>query len=225
MYLKENSPLNRYEWAVKKIKEITTGYLKTKNVTLYDIGSRDSILKKYINVPEITYRAFDLEPINDSADKWDIEHPFPYNYSRPQIITFLEIIEHLKNPWICMKNIADIIEPGGYVILTTPNPAWSTSRLDLLKHGYLSCFRQSDLELNHHVFTAWPHIVNRLFTDSGFEVVEYSTLDGKTNIFDKNLTGFSLPLKLISRLVKKAIEKKDPASCGMSYGIIAKRID
>ena len=123
-----------------------------------------------------------------------------------------------------MKNIAETIEPGGYLILTTPNPAWSNSRIDLLKGGYLSCFSQSDLDLNHHVFTPWPHIVTRLLNDSDFEIVEFSTLDGKTNIFDKNLKGITIPFKLMSRLVKKAIEVRDKPSCGMSYGIIAKRI-
>ena len=116
------------------------------------------------------------------------------------------------------------MEVGGYLVLTTPNPAWSDSRINLLTSGYLSCFTRSDLELNHHVFTPWPHIVNRILTDSGFEIIEYSTLDGKTNIFDKNLKGLSLPIKLLSRLIKKGIEYRDKNSCGMSYGIIAKRI-
>jgi 2-polyprenyl-3-methyl-5-hydroxy-6-metoxy-1,4-benzoquinol methylase len=224
MELKENSSLNRYEWAAKKIEELTGDHLKAKNVTLYDIGSRDNILKKYITSPEVDYKAFDLEPLDASAEKWDIEQPFPYAHAPAQIVTMLEIIEHLKNPWLCMKNVFDTIAPGGFLILTTPNPAWSTSRLNLLKDGYLSCFTLSDLELNHHVFTAWPHIVKRMLNDTGFEIIEYSTLDGKTTIFGKGLTGFSIPLKLVSRMAKKTIESKDAASCGMSYGIIAKRI-
>jgi len=224
MQLKENSTLNRYEWSAIKINEIADQYLKSKNITLYDVGSRDNILRKYITSPEINYKAFDLEPLDKSAEQWDIEKPFPYTHPAPKIITMLEIVEHLKNPWICMKNIAETMAPGGYLILTTPNPAWSNSRIDLVKGGYLSCFSQSDLDLNHHVFTPWPHIVTRLLNDSGFEIVEFSTLDGKTNIFDKNLKGVTIPFKLISRLAKKAIELKDKTSCGMSYGIIAKRI-
>jgi hypothetical protein len=224
MQLKENSLLNRYEWAAKKIKEISDDYLKTQNITVYDIGSRDNVLKKYITQPGIVYKGFDLDPLDKSAEKWDIEAPFPYDYPAPQIITLLEIIEHLKNPWICMKNISETMMKGGYLVLSTPNPAWSDSRINLLTKGYLSCFTPSDLELNHHVFTPWPHIVKRLLTDSGFEILEYSTLDGKTNIFDRNLKGFSMPLKLLSRLAKKTIERGDTASCGMSYGIIARRI-
>jgi len=224
MQLKENSTLNRYEWSAIKINEIADCYFKSKKITLYDVGSRDNVLKKYIAPTGVDYYAFDLEPLDKTAEEWDIEKPFPYKHAAPQIITMLEIVEHLKNPWICMKNIAETIEPGGYLILTTPNPGWSNSRIDLLKGGYLSCFSQSDLDLNHHVFTPWPHIVTRLLTDSGFEIQEFSTLDGKTNIFDKNLKGLTIPFKLISRLAKKAIELRDKTSCGMSYGIIAKRI-
>ncbi len=225
MYLNENSQLNRYDWAAKKISEIADNNFKTKDISLFDIGSRDNILKSYITLPQVNYKAFDLEPLDISAEEWDIEKPFPYAYAKAQIITMLDIVEHLNNPWICMQNVARTIMPGGYLILTTPNPAWSNSRVDMLKSGYLSCFGQSDLDLNHHVFTPWPHIINRLITDSGFEIIEYSTLDGKTKIFDKNLKGLTIPIKLVFRIVKKILEFKDPASIGMSYGIIAKRID
>jgi Methyltransferase domain len=224
MVLKDNTSLNRYSWAAKKIDEIIVKYLQKSTITLFDIGSRDSVLKQYIASPAIDYHAFDLEPLDNSAKQWDIEKPFPYTNTAPQIITMLEIVEHLKNPWMCMKNIADTVEPGGYLILTTPNPTWSNSRLDLLKNGYLSCFSESDLDLNHHVFTPWPHIVSKLLTDSGFEIIEYSTLDGKTKIFDNNLKGLTIPIKLAFRIIKKIIEFRDSSSIGMSYGVIAKRI-
>src|ERR1700761_6726536 len=133
MQLKQNSSLDRYEWTAKKVEEIVNDHLKTKNITLYDIGSRDNVLKKYINSAEIIYRAFDLNPLDQSAEEWDIEQPFPYLHDAPQIVTMLEIIEHLNNPWLCMKNVADKILPGGYLILTTPNPAWSNSRVDLFR--------------------------------------------------------------------------------------------
>jgi len=224
MELKENSSLNRYEWAAKKIGEITGNGGKATTTALYDIGSRDNILKKYISPAGIDYKAFDLEPLDASAEKWDIEQPFPYAHQPAEVVTMLEIIEHLRNPWLCMKNVFDTMAPGGLLILTTPSPAWSTSRINLLKSGYLTCFTPSDLELNHHVFTAWPHIVERLLKDIGFEIIEYSTLDGKTTLFGKGLGGVSAPFKFVSRLVKKRIESRDATSCGMSYGIIAKKI-
>jgi hypothetical protein len=224
MQLTENSPLDRYHWAKKKVAEIKSAHLKTNRITLYDIGSRDNILKKYIADEEMDYKAFDLEPMDASAEQWDIEKPFPYRHPAPQVITMLEIVEHLKNPWLCMKNIFETIAPGGYLVLTTPNPTASNSRLYLLRNGALACFTKTDLELNHHVFIPWPHIIERLLTDSGFQVVEYSTIDGKTELFGKKLGVRSFPARFISRLIKKVIERADPTACGLSYGIVAKRV-
>jgi len=222
MILKENSPLNRYEWASEKIKTIC-GEQTDQALSIFDIGSRDNVLGGYLNGYSVTYKGFDLDPITDSAQKWDIEDPFPYPYPSPHVVTFLEVLEHLNNPWICLKNIANVIRPGGYLILTTPNPKWSTSRVDLLVNGRLTCFTQSDLDLNHHVFIPWVHIVEKLLTDSGLEIVEYVTLDGKTKIFDKNLTGGNMIKRFFSRVVKKYIESRDPSACGMSYGVVAKK--
>jgi len=96
MHLKENSPLDRYDWTAKKINEITGSYGDAKDITMYDIGSRDNILKQYIRSPEICYMAFDLEPLDKSAEEWDIEQPFPYAYPSPQISPCLRSLSILK---------------------------------------------------------------------------------------------------------------------------------
>jgi hypothetical protein len=214
---------DRYEWASEHIINI----FNEKNIecfTLFDIGSRDNILKKHLLSIPVSYKGFDLDPIGPETEKWNIEEPFSYSHQPPHVVALLEVIEHLKNPGICLDNIGKIVQPGGYLILTTPNPQWSTSRLSLLFTGVLTCFTQSDLDVNHHVFTPWVHVVEKLLKDAGFEVQEYVTLEGKTKIFDGNLRGGNSLKKLIARVIKKLIERRDPASCGMSYGIIAKKI-
>lgn len=223
MVLQDNLSLNRYIWAGEKIKDIFTG-LKGSDFTLFDIGSRDNILKGYTGDIPVIYKGFDLDPITDITEKWNIEESFPYTYPPPQVVALLEVIEHLNNPGLCLKNIGSVLRPGGYLILTTPNPKWSTSRLSLFTTGNLTCFTPSDLELNHHVFTPWTHMVEKLLIDSGFEIAEYVTLDGKTTVFDKTLFKGNILKKLAARIVKKIIEKRDPSSCGMSYGIVAKKI-
>ncbi|MFI5158506.1 MAG: hypothetical protein ACHQF4_06545, partial [Sphingobacteriales bacterium] len=98
------------------------------------------------------------------------------------------------------------------------------SRLNLLSTGVLTCFTQSDLDVIHHVFTPSQHVIEKLLNDAGFEIQEYVTLEGKTKIFDENLREGNILKKLIARGIKKLIERRDPASCGMSYGIVAKKI-
>jgi len=222
MILNGNSPLDRFEWAAEKIKSII-GEQKEQPVALFDIGSRDNILKEYLLDSPIEYKGFDLDPITPITEKWNIELPFPYSYPPPGIVTLLEVIEHLNYPGLCLKNIGNLTLPGGYLILTTPNPKSSTSRLHLLSTGELSCFTQSDLDLNHHVFTPWIHMVEKILVDAGFIITEYVTLDGKTTIFDSSLFKGNILKRFTARLVKKVIEHRDPSACGMAYGIVAKK--
>jgi SAM-dependent methyltransferase len=222
MVITQNINLSRYNWASDSIDR----YLdKVKLNEVYDIGARDSILKSYLHSSNIHYKGFDLEPLNDEVRKWNLENEFPFpNEEKADLVCLLEIVEHLNNPWLAIRNLSDVLKPGGYLFLTTPNPLWSRSRISLLFKGFLTCFTQSDLDLNHHVFTPWPHIIERLLKDNGFEIIEYSTLDGKTQLFRKPLK-YYLPLQLLFRTILILIEKLDKKSCGMSYAILAKKIN
>jgi 2-polyprenyl-3-methyl-5-hydroxy-6-metoxy-1,4-benzoquinol methylase len=222
MKLNYNLSVNRFQWAAQKVKELLS---QQPNAMYYDVGAGENQLVKGIDPQKAISKSFDLFPKSVDVEFWDIEQVFPYAYPPANIVTFLEVVEHLNNPWLCLKNIAATIAPGGHLILTTPNPGWSSSRISLLMKGYLTCFTQSDLDLNHHVFTAWPHIVEKLLSDNKLEIIEYVTLDGKTKIFDGNLKLTSAVLQIPLRLVKKIIEYTNPAAIGMSYGIVARKIE
>src|SRR5476651_559461 len=154
MKLTGNFPLNRYLWAKQQVQLLL---MQQPGAFYYDIGAGDNALQQSVGHLPSRTRSFDLYPQNDKIEQWDIEQPLPNSYPPADIVTFLEVVEHLNNPWLCVKNVSALIAPGGYLLLTTPNPGWSSSRINLLLKGFLTCFNQSDLDLNHHVFTAWPH--------------------------------------------------------------------
>jgi len=220
--MKPNANLNidRYTWARETIKKIATA---TSGAKLFDIGSRDEIFHKYCADLPVTYFGFDRQPLTANIRQWDIENRFPYEDGQADIITFLEVVEHLNNPWISIKNLADTLKPKGYLLLTTPNPAWSNARINLLMKGQLSCFTDNDLDVNHHVFTPWPHIIKKLLSDNGFSIANYVTLDGKTRIFAKPLSPLKFPVQIGFRLTKKLIELSNNGACGMSYAILAQK--
>ena len=56
--------------------------------------------------------------------------PFPNNYI--DVITSLEVIEHLENPDNMLKEIHRVLKPSGFFILSTPNLASWTNRVWLL---------------------------------------------------------------------------------------------
>src|SRR4029077_16933400 len=116
----------------------------------------------------------------DGIARWDLGHPCPVQDVAPDLVLWLGVIGHLANPDIAVDSIAATMTPGATLLITTPNPRWSRSRLWALHSGYPACFTQRDLDLNGHVFPVWPHVLERMLTERGFEIAEYVTLDGAT---------------------------------------------
>ena len=220
--MKEND-LNldsRFDFAYETTKSIVGENPSFKNV--FDIGSGNELMRERILKLGANYSSYDLFPANESVKKWNIEEPFPYD-GKADIIIFLEVIEHINNPYLALQNLYNVLNKGGYIILSTPNPAWSGSQLSLLRNGYLDMFKIEDLENNHHVFIPWPHIVKHYFKEIGFKEIEYKLLGNKTSLVAYPFWGLKLPFRLIYRTIKKLIEANNKNAVGALYGLVAKK--
>ena len=92
-----------------------------------------------------------------------------------------------------------------------------------LRSGVPICFQQSDLDLNRHVFTPWPHIVERLLAESGFGMDRCETLDGPTR-WPEWRWDLRYPVRVGVALVNRWMEFRDPWAHGMSYGVVAVKV-
>ncbi len=209
----------RFDWALAELKYLVA---RGEDIgTVFDIGSGDERLARDVRNMGLEYLSFDVAPATATVRHWNIEEPFPYEGSA-DVVIFLEIVEHLNNPWLGVRNIARVLRPGGYLILSTPNPAWSASRLSLLGRGALTMFTEQDLILNHHVFTPWRHVVERLLLDNGITDLRFAALGKATNILAKPFWGFKMPLRLVFRLMKTVIERVDRQARGAAYGVVGR---
>lgn len=210
----------RFSWAIQTIE-----HLRLENThirTVFDVGSGNESLRHSIKSMGLDYQSFDLFPQNENVRKWNVEESFPYT-GTADVIVCLEIVEHLNNPWLGMGNIAAVLPPGGFLIMTTPNPSWSESRLHLLSAGVLGMFTEEDLRLNHHVFTPWQHVVRALLLDSGLDDIHFHPLGSHTAVLSRPFWGLKLPLRVGFRLLKKLIESLDSTAIGPLYGVHAQK--
>jgi len=211
--------MSRYEWAPEQFRKLLS---ISPNKIVADIGAGDGRMCGPVVQAGGDWFGFDLVPASGNIQAWNIEKPASAGAPRASVVLMLDVLEHLRNPWMALQNVSDLLMPGGHLILTTPNPRWSRSRMWALSYGNAICFQQSDLDLNHHVFTPWPHIVERLLLDCGLTVTVFETLDGKTP-WPKGPVNLHYPARFGLACVCKWIESRDATACGMSYGLIARK--
>lgn len=204
--------LNRSEFANAMIDKY---FGQVPNHFISDIGAGYGHMQQKIEAVGGVWQPFDYVKKMDFSIIWDLNNSAPKNISKAGTVVFLEVLEHLGNPLLGIQNIANHMEKGGILILTTPNPQSSKNRLNLLLKGTLYAFQEKHLE-EHHVFTPWEHIVRYFLESSGFDILEYAIVD--TSYQNHKVTSFKDGLKFY---LEKLIELKNDKAKGMSYGIVA----
>ncbi len=185
------------------------------NDVVSDIGSGWGHMKTKIKESGFKWQPFDYVRKIPEATIWDLNNPVPIDSKNAGGVIFLEVLEHLANPLLALKNIYDHMDKNGVLVLTTPNPQSSKNTLNLFLKGSLYAFQPKHLK-EHHVFTPWEHIVKFYLENLGFEVVEYGIVDTHyKNYKPKNIKEF------IKKRMENYIEKRNEKAQGMSYGLVA----
>lgn len=192
-------------------------YPTAPNAVVSDVGAGFGHMQGKIESLGATWQPFDYFRKIEQSAIWDLNHPAPPESLKAGTVVLLEVLEHLANPLLSLQNLADHMEPGGILILTTPNPSSAQNTVHLFLKGRLYAFQEKHLA-EHHVFTPWEHIVKFFLETCGFEVVDYSIVD----VSNKSNRTSNLKDRL-KRRMEAFIESRNPKAQGMSYGIVARK--
>lgn len=92
------------------------------------------------------------------------EEKLPFEKNFFDIILLNDVLEHLENPKIALKNIWRVLKKGGILYITTPN-------LNIVRK---KIFRNSDKKVHH--ISLFPHSnLFSLLNSMGFKIVEHWT--------------------------------------------------
>jgi len=100
----------------------------------------------------------------------------PLTDARVDAAAAVEVIEHLENPRAFVRELARIVRPGGWVVVTTPNQLSALSLLTLALKGRFSAFQDNAYPAHR---TALLEIdLRRIMTESGLRdlAVTYTRL-------------------------------------------------
>jgi SAM-dependent methyltransferase len=143
---------------------------------------------------ELTGNMYPGTPVPDapwSFAAFDLEHGFPFEDRRFDVVTAFEVIEHVvSTPRALLTESARVLKPGGILYLTTPNVcAWAkVRRMFSQVHPYDAGAYSLDFNARHHmchVYEYDPWTLQHVVRSEGFEIMECATV----NTFASDPTG------------------------------------
>lgn len=128
-----------------------------------------------------------------------------------------EIIEHLENPRHFARQLFSLLEPGGRVLLTTPNIDSMPSKVLFLSSGKFLWFEDQQYGSDGHITPLSQWQMNKIFVEAGFRFVAQTSFGSR---FDR-LAG-SPRLRLLTRLLSMLFGKQ-PGLCGEIFVAVVER--
>ena len=137
-----------------------------------------------------------------AGNAFDLQFPQPFD-----AVLITEIIEHVAHPDLFLARVAQLLKPGGYIVMTTPNGGYFRNRLP----RFSDCpdpsvyeGRQFQPDADGHIFLLHYDEVRQLAGKAGLAV-------DKLQLFTNSLTNGHLKLghalKILPRSLVEEIEK------------------
>lgn len=139
----------------------------------------------------------------------------PYENGSKDTVFALQVVEHLENPLLVMREVHRVLKPGGYFIMSMPNPFTLTSRLRFLFTGNVTRWRKN----NDHLFFYTPDVFKKTY-GAHFDIVEVRYQRGVVPFigrilgllgisFDKNSVKLLPRSRLFGKSVCYVLRKKE----------------
>ena len=146
-----------------------------------------------VDMAKIAERSLDRIIIGD-VEELKLEDYFRSGYF--DCIICADVLEHLKNPWLALRNLATFLCKKGFVISSIPNVRHYTTIVQLALRGYWP-YRDRGIHDKSHLRFFTLKNIEELFSDSGLEIVglyEKYRLFERPHPFNRLSKCFAFPL-------------------------------
>jgi 2-polyprenyl-3-methyl-5-hydroxy-6-metoxy-1,4-benzoquinol methylase len=152
---------------------------------ILDIGCGTGLLAKAVRErnPESIITGLDISPyvVLDAEKNLDFFSPvdldndrdFPDFEQKFDLIILGDVLEHLKRPDILLEKLSRYLHPEGKIIISIPNIAHWSIRLDLLMGRFI--YQPTGILDNSHLRFFTYQSIRELIEKSGYEIIQFNS--------------------------------------------------
>jgi 2-polyprenyl-3-methyl-5-hydroxy-6-metoxy-1,4-benzoquinol methylase len=123
---------------------------------------------RYCGLDAVRYDHF---PSDAEFVQVDLDAPeWPLGDGDADVVTGVETIEHLENPWAFVRSLTRLAKPGGWVVVTTPNQLSALSMVTLIVKRRFSAFQ--DAMYPAHRTALLESDLRRIASDAGLTDID-----------------------------------------------------
>lgn len=154
-------------------------------------------LSSLLHQAGVAVTSIDLHPEHFQAGNLsctfaDLLEPLPFETGSFDLVLGIEVMEHLENPWLFLREAMRVLRTGGEFIFSSPNVGSLPSRLCFLMTGQLPYFRLQSFVGCYHVTPIFRWSVERacMTESASLEEVRYSRVEWpRSNDVPRHYTG------------------------------------
>ena len=122
------------------------------------------------------------------------------------IITAIEVIEHIENPRHFLRQCYNLLNSNGNVLITTPNVECIPGRLKFLLKGTLRGFefdtyKDPNLHEAQHITPIFSSLFMRVVTDTGFSIINHVGYPSKNSFLNSRWI-FTITSKIVAPFLR-----------------------
>ncbi len=178
------------EWATKSLHKKILSLIPDGKGKVLDLGCGSGFLASQLSNKGYMVLGVDIENFTRYPIKFlkrDLDKPFEFNRSKFDLITAVEIIEHLENPRKFIREIKKCLKKEGIAIITTPNILNWKARLYYLLKGIIWGFRKEDYKISGHISPVTRYDFQRICDEEKLKILQITYNNSNKEIFGDNL--------------------------------------
>jgi 2-polyprenyl-3-methyl-5-hydroxy-6-metoxy-1,4-benzoquinol methylase len=196
-YMNNNGTSNNYavkpEEYYKGINKNILKHIKKNSASVLDVGCAQGnlgrVIKEEFGSTVIGIEAFPnaameaREKLDEVYDENIENFNMPFKKESFDHIIFGDVLEHLNDPWLTLKNIRPFLKKDGSIITSIPNIAHITTVVDLLQGKWT--YQDAGLMDKTHLRFFTKTEIEKMFNECGYNVVNIESIVVSNEVYDK----------------------------------------